>query len=358
MGFENRYKRMKAKIKDKLTKDLLKRLYLRDNLSLIEIANLFDASVPYVGYLKEQYGIKTKPSIAYRGKHFGHSISHPRPPISHILTKDALEKMYLMENKSLEDIAIIYKCSRAGVHWLFKKYNIRPRNLSMARDLALKAGKLPYNNYSINKDYFSQWSRGMAYILGLLVAKGRLVKTGTKRYMLQIVQSDLEMINKFKEMVKSTHPTARKKHNAFNKVLIFYQININVKTLIKDLLKLGYRGNRRNMVNILHAIPRGYVFDYLRGYFEGRGLISIGKRIIIGISSPNKRYLLDVCKIFKRYDLKSNVAKYGNGYAIYFKDRVKIYKAYKILYSNCGNAFLNSRRKLLVNALIKLGIDI
>lgn len=98
-----------------------------------------------------------------------------RGSISNILTKEKLEALYLEQNKSLQDIAKEYDCTRQAVKSRMEKHGIERRSQSKARLLAIKEGKFEaFVHDDINEHFFSQWSPEMAWILGLLFTDGNV----------------------------------------------------------------------------------------------------------------------------------------------------------------------------------------
>jgi len=96
------------------------------------------------------------------------------------LSKEDLHRMYLVEKKSLEDIARLYGVSRVAIWKYCESEQLARRSRSESRLEAQKNGKVPQGYFDINEDFFSKWSPEMAYVLGLIATDGCISKSGFK----------------------------------------------------------------------------------------------------------------------------------------------------------------------------------
>ena len=71
-----------------------------------------------------------------------HSYTRRSMKLSDDMSKDDLERQYVNEGMSLEDIATRCKCSRQYILKLLRRYRIPRRNKSAARILATSKGKI------------------------------------------------------------------------------------------------------------------------------------------------------------------------------------------------------------------------
>ncbi len=117
-------------------------------------------------------------------------------------------------------------------------------------------------NKNLNIDFFNNWTRPMAWILGWLYADGWLIDIGSFHLELK----DKEIVEKLKELL-----------NAKNKILkhkikkgYAYRFSLQNKQIFNTLLKLGLTP-RKSKTMIFPEIPFNYLQDFIRGYFEGDG---------------------------------------------------------------------------------------
>jgi hypothetical protein len=102
--------------------------------------------------------------------------------LSDSMSKDDLERQYVNEGMSLEDIATRCNCSRQYILKMLTRYMIPRRNKSAARILATSKGKIavarmdasgnrvmvPHVRRIVDEDFFKQWTPKMAWVLGII----------------------------------------------------------------------------------------------------------------------------------------------------------------------------------------------
>ena len=135
------------------------------------------------------------------------------------MTKQFIIEEYLEKKKSLLDIANECGCSRVYVGKKAKEYNISLRSKKEARTIALNDGKLKFEKIddlgnikkiilqkiNANEAFFSKWTEGMAYVLGVIYTDGYLDpgilvdpkrKTTRKMAFFSISQKEPELLEK------------------------------------------------------------------------------------------------------------------------------------------------------------------
>lgn len=122
-----------------------------------------------------------------------------------------------------------------------------------------------------DKNFFKKWSHDMAYILGFLYADGNIIKTKRNTCFTALYTADYDLIHSIRELIKSNHKIAwRGKENGGA-----YSLQIGSKELYGDLCKLGLTPNKSRRMK-LPKIPKKYIGDYVRGYFDGDGNVWSG----------------------------------------------------------------------------------
>ncbi|MGB2696251.1 MAG: LAGLIDADG family homing endonuclease [Candidatus Zixiibacteriota bacterium] len=210
-------------------------------------------------------------------------------PIYSVLTPKVLFKLYHKEEKSLEDIARLFGCTRMYVMKLSVKYGIRLRTKGQARYLALKAGKLPQQYRAVNHDFFSKWTSKMAYVLGYFCADGCMfLEKKVRLWHFVIASNDWAHLETIRKTIVSTH-TFRKS----TKQPKLLTMNIVSDKICKDLLKLGITP-KKSLTLRFPDVPNKYLNDFIRGYFDGDGSIYMESRnqaARLSISSGSRNFL-------------------------------------------------------------------
>jgi len=184
------------------------------------------------------------------------------------LNKEDLQRLYLIEKRSLEDIARLYGASRVAIWKYCRDVRLTRRNRSEARLEAQKRGKVPQNYFDINEGFFTRWSAEMAYVLGLIITDGCIADTGT----ISLDMNDNDVLEKVKQAMGSQHKISPSKHQNG-----LYCFHFGRERLVKDLSGLGVLP--RKSLNVkFPAIPDAYLRDFIRGVFDGDGSVYYEKR--------------------------------------------------------------------------------
>ncbi len=143
-----------------------------------------------LGLCQKCYGrVKEARHTGYRGraeKIKNTKLTGKKP--GHLLTKEYLHAEYILNKRSLGEIAKECGCTRTYVHRRLKFYGIPSRDQTTARTLALTKGKVKFEHTDedgqrrlvtlqkniYNEDFFSGWSDKMAYVLGVICTDGNL----------------------------------------------------------------------------------------------------------------------------------------------------------------------------------------
>lgn len=154
--------------------------------------------------------------------------------------------------------------------------------------------------YKVNDDYFSKWSSDMAYILGFWFADGYMRKTVDNCYLFNFKQHkrDLYLLENIRSKMESNYPIS------FINGTNCYSFTINSKKIYEDIIKLG--GSERKSLTVKFPdVPKEYLPDFIRGYFDGDGTISS--------SNENFGYVASFCSGSRKfiYSLKKIVGSIG-----------------------------------------------
>jgi len=210
---------------------------------------------------------------------------------SKILTKEYLIKLYLIDQRSLNDIAKECCCTRQFVYKKMKEFKIPTRSKKAARDLAYKKGKIKFeridddgnkqiitlqkNKY--NESFFSEWSPGMAYVLGFIYSDGTLSPAQGGR--LTITQKESEILYKLLKLMDCDAKVIKRKRKEYKKKISgeVYFFHLTNPAIYYDLVQFGLTPDKSLSVNF-PEIPQEYIRHFIRGCWDGDGSVYIEKR--------------------------------------------------------------------------------
>ena len=204
----------------------------------------------------------------------------------------------------------------------------------------------------INKDFFKKWTSEMAYILGFLFADGNIIftKRGTWFWSLQI--TDKEILEKIKIEIDSSHTISERKTIQSHKRL--YRLQIGSKEMCNDLLRLGLT-ERKSKTITFPKVPKKYLADFLRGYFDGDGGVWVGpknknknsKNYIIStfFTSGSEKFLISLRKILAENGLLGgSLVKKERGFDLKYSVKDSLILC-KIMYNSKCSLFLDRKRE-------------
>ena len=213
-------------------------------------------------------------------------VTRKKGDITQILTKEKLKWLYYRENKSLEDIAKEYGCSRPTIMNIMKKYGLIRRGRSKARIEALKKRKFErFEYHEIDENFFGDWSPEMAWVLGLLFTDGTINNTRVA-----IHSVDIDLLEKIKTLLKSTKPV-QKRTQSYDKTKHIYEFGFYREKMRDDLFKLGLQ-ERKSLIMVFPDIPEEYMRHFIRGCWDGDGSIFFDKnRLVASYISGSKKFI-------------------------------------------------------------------
>lgn len=168
-----------------------------------------------------------------------------------------------------------YSCTKAA-----KELGLDQQSLSSRLKKYYGITFLPDGKKEIDSNFFNKIdSEEKAYWLGFFFADGYIDKdTG---FELVLCEKDYNHIKKFKSALKSKHKIGLKNIKLDNKNFKAYRLNIKDKNIHDKLIEYGCVNNKSLVVefpNINIFKKKKLIKDFIRGYFDGNGSISIDKR--------------------------------------------------------------------------------
>jgi intein/homing endonuclease len=124
--------------------------------------------------------------------------------------------------------------------------------------------------YKYNLKAFEEITNESAYFLGLLYADGNLSDRG--RVTLNLSIKDIELVYKFINFLGTDKPLSIIKKT--NSVSFSFQN----KVITKQLINLGLKPRKSLILKFPKFIDSLFLKDFIRGYFDGDGSVSLKKR--------------------------------------------------------------------------------
>jgi len=195
----------------------------------------------------------------------------------------------------------------------------------------------------------------MAYVLGFFIADGNMIKNKRGAYFISIEITDKDILEKIREVIGSNHKISIRKEIENHKER--YRLQIGSKEMFNDLLKLGVVPNKSKVIELPY-VPDKYMPNFVRGYFDGDGNVTIcnyirknrnNKKsitILSGFISGSEKFLQSLqLKIKQLSGIVGGTFHYHNrGYRLYFSVRDSL-KLYNFMYGKLENNLFLLRKK-------------
>jgi hypothetical protein len=135
--------------------------------------------------------------------------------------------------------------------------------------------KIKYK-YNINKDFFKNWTKEMAWCLGFIAADGCILLGPRNGGTLSITVSekDKEILQKINKHMSSNYLIKNIKTN-FNTHAC--RLDITVREIVDDLISIGITPKKSKTLQWPNSIPDELIWHFIRGYYDGDGSIMYGK---------------------------------------------------------------------------------
>ncbi len=130
--------------------------------------------------------------------------------------------------------------------------------------------------YKVNENFFKTWSRDSAYVLGFIFADGHLEDAPYIRgKYVRFTNTDRSLIEKIKNSLGSSHKIVIVPASGNKKEK--YILRIGSHKIYNDLERLGLHP-RKSLDMEFPLISYRFLSDFVRGYFDGDGCVSIAKK--------------------------------------------------------------------------------
>lgn len=205
------------------------------------------------------------------------------------------------------------------------------------KDNKLRLNKEPINKkYKIDQDFFKQIDNEVkAYWLGYIMADGTIIVNNS--YKLGLVSIDKELLEKFKQDTKSTHPIYEYLNKVNNKTI--YSMAINDKIFVNHLINQGVMP-RKTYYLIFPNIIDNLLNHFIRGYWDGDGSVSFYSRKRLAISVVGTELFIKALALCLREKCglkSSNYFNHSNNLYCFSRTQRQALKICNFLYNNATN---------------------
>ncbi len=182
-------------------------------------------------------------------------------------------------------------------------------------------------------------------------------------HFLEFTSTDKELVYTIRNLLGSNHKVGCKKKNTAWKPA--YRIQIGSKEMFNDLQNLGLLP-AKSLVLKFPDIPSSYFKDFVRGYFDGDGCISLGKywrkdrskwkwEITSRFTSGSREFLEKLWLSLKPYCSGGYICDKERGFELVFSRHDSVALS-KLMYHNIpANLYLDRKYKKFQKAFKKLG---
>lgn len=196
------------------------------------------------------------------------------PKLIETLTQEQINEIIQMYENNISLREIEHRTS----------YGSRQAIARLLEQLGIKTTKgNHYRKYFFNFNFFEKIDSELsAYWLGFMYADGCIQKQnkyGEQEFKIAIRDTDLELLEKFKQDIQSTYPIRYDNSKGKEHSLVIQSLR-SQKT-VEDLKKLGCVENKSLILTFPteEQVPKKYLHHFIRGYFDGDGSISSYKSI-------------------------------------------------------------------------------
>lgn len=270
--------------------------------------------------------------------------------LENVISKEEKEKIIKMyqDNISLREISNQTKHSRNAISKMLEKSDIKTTKGNH------------YRKYFFDFDFFEKIdSEIKAYWLGFLYADGCVLPQdprgyGEQEFKLSLSEQDQEILEKYKEDLKSTYPIRRDetKHKKNENSQVQLICSYRSQKTVDDLKKLGCVENKSLILKFPteEQVPSKLIYHFIRGYFDGDGSISCYKEAYQISFVGTESFIKTLSTYFKGGTVLPDLRE-KNSWYFNLGGNLQVLQAYHLMYDN-ATRFLQ-RKYLKFQSLLK-----
>ena len=190
----------------------------------------------------------------------------------------------LLEIGNLKQIGDICNVSGDTINYWRKKFNLPKPNKGIQVN----------RRFTINENYFEKIdNEHKAYWLGFIMADGCITRTEKNgpynRFEINLKNeiSEKHLLEQFNKDLNSNYEikVIKNKNTKKNFETEVLKLRISCKKFVDNLILNGVSSNKTGKEILPNTIPKEFIKDFIRGYFDGDGSLTINKSFRICSSS-------------------------------------------------------------------------
>lgn len=198
----------------------------------------------------------------------------------------------------------------------------------------------------VNEDYFSNWSHEMAWVLGILVTDGHVVKNNHSICFSQKDERVLQIIANYMAADYVLTP--------FGKTKTTPTLIIHSKKMKQDLELLGITHNKSLTVPFPN-VPVEFLPSFVRGVIDGDGWVP-KNGYVMNVTSASELFAKGLLEVFISWNLRAEISveftKLNRSvYRIWVKGKYEIPKLAEIIYKNDKENTITHKRERMTQRL-------
>lgn len=168
--------------------------------------------------------------------------------------------------------------------------------------------------YTVNENFFKEWTNEMAYILGFFCADGCIIRNQES---ISFAQKEQYILEHIRDALDSNHPII------INKKTLVYILNIHSKIIKGDLVDLHGIKPNKSMNLVFPLVPEKYTAHFIRGYFDGDGYVNYNSYFVSFVGGSYS-FMTTLRKELERAGFETNFTAHTNHYRVYLSGRKTI----------------------------------
>jgi intein-encoded DNA endonuclease-like protein len=219
------------------------------------------------------------------------------------ITKEEFNHRHWENEESLNSIAKSLGIFSATLRFHAIHKGLKTRSPEASHKLAIKTGQR--RTYTANYSLFENWSKEMAWALGLMASDGNVNQEVNR---ISFSTMDIELAEKFRNVLEYTENIKKRKTTNV------YTVRIYSSKLAHDLVSLGITP-AKSLTLEMPNIPQEFLPDFVRGVFDGDGCVSVIDRtrhhritrLVTSITSASEKFAIELSNQLIKAGLTSSI---------------------------------------------------